>query len=271
MKIIEIGSIAVADIVVPPRLRDVDMAWVAVIAETIKAKGQMQEIVLCMKDGKPNLLAGAHRLEAVKMAGLTDIRGMIVALDDGEEAVELEAIENMARRELTALDKAIHLGALRDIHQKRSPASTRGGDKKSKAFAEDKDKVQILYFDQAVASTVKLSRASIYAYLGIYDKLPKATRDRVKGAAMADNLSELKALANEKPADQLAILDLLQGESPKAATVSAAAALHHNEVDTSTPDERDFARFVKLWGRASKRLRKQISTHIAKHPDGEEG
>lgn len=265
MKVLEVGSFAIGDIHIPPRLRDVDQNWVAIIAETMKAKGQLQGITVRLVDGVLTLVAGAHRIAAKKLNGETDIHGMLVEVDDEDEASELEAIENVARRELTALDKAIHLGVLRDLHQKRNPTARRNGDRKKQAQeAADKGQVQVLYFAQSVADTVKLSRASIYNYLGIFDRLEPKVREQLKGTPLADNMAELRALAAEEPKEQADILSLVMGPEPKATSINQAVSIHFNDVDTSTPDERDFARFVKLWSRASKKLRKNITSHIAK-------
>lgn len=264
MKVIEIGSLPVGDIFVEPRLRDVDENWVSVIAETMLAKGQLQDIIVRQDGNRLVLVDGAHRLAAAKKAGLPFVQARIVEPEDADEALEVEVITTVARAEMTALDKAIHIGILRDIHKRRSPASTRGGDKKSKDFADKKTKVQVLYFDQVVAESLKLSRASIYNYLGLYDRLDPKVRQSIKGTPLADNMAELRALAAEEPKEQPAILELVMGPEPKATSINQAVSIHFNDIDTSTPDERDFARFVKLWSRASKKLRKNITSHIAK-------
>lgn len=274
MKTLEIGSIHVDDITVPARLRKVDENWVTVIAETMKSKGQLQPILLEQKGDKLLLVAGRHRLAAAKRNGQASLEARIVEMEDEDEAKELEAVENIARSELTALDKALHLGTLRDIYQRRNPENRRGGDHKSKKFNE-KSIVQnlhgngpgvapILHFDGLVAENIKMSRRSVYNFLSLYDRLDPAVVARIQGTALADHFTELQALSREDKANQTAILDLVTGPEPKAASIAQAASIHHNDIDTSTPDERDFARFVKLWARSSKKLRKQIAAHIAK-------
>lgn len=264
MKVIEIGSLPVGDIFVEPRLRDVDENWVSVIAETMLDKGQLQDIIVRREGEKLKLVAGAHRLAAAKRAGLPFIQAKVIEPDDADEATELEAIENMARRELSALDKAIHLGTLRDIHQKRNPAARKNGDRKKQAQEAAERQVQVLHFAPTVADKLKLSRRSIYNFLGLYDRLDAKVRDAIRGTDLADNFTELQALASQEAKEQPAILELVMGPEPKATSINQAVSIHFNNIDSSTPDERDFARFVKLWSRASKKLRKQISSHIAK-------
>jgi len=261
MKTLEIGSVAVADITIPPRLRDVDANYVSVIAETIRAKGQLQDIILRRDAEKLILVAGGHRLAAMRKLEWGYIQARIVELDDADEAAELEAIENLARNELSVVDKAVHLAVLRDIHKRRNPAARRGGDRKvQKLHLAEQGEQQLLHFDAEVAKTLKLSRRSVYNYLAIADGLDPAALQRVKGSILADNFVELQALSREDKKAQGALLDLILAPEPKAKTVSAAASLHFNRIDTATPDERHFAAFMKLWSKASKKVRKQIAT-----------
>ena len=97
--------VAVASIVVGPRLRDLDMAAVETLAESIDAMGLRTPITL-RRDGDALLLvAGAHRLEAAKRLGWEYIDADIVENWSALEARRWEIAENLHRADLTALQR----------------------------------------------------------------------------------------------------------------------------------------------------------------------
>lgn len=105
-----------------PRKR-FDQEELARMAETMKAHGVLQAVVVrprprtptCLavewwqKEGEPDLelVAGERRLRAAKLAGLETIPGKVCDLDD-VTVLEIQAIENECREDTTALEKADH-------------------------------------------------------------------------------------------------------------------------------------------------------------------
>ena len=263
MKLIETGSFPIAEIVVRDRLRRVDPDHVAVIAATIETRGLQHPIQLRKEGNRHILVSGAHRVEAYRKLGRSDIPAMVLELEDGdgpEAAREMEIIENVARHDLSALDRAIHLGELLALHEAKNGPTKKGGDRKSQKFLTENQRKT---FRIDLLHQLRVSRRSLEQYLALYKALDPKVRERLKGTALADNFTELRALASEEPKHQMPILALcLSGKDDAPPNISAAAALHHNNVDVTTPDERDFAAFKKLWARASKKLRRQITAHI---------
>lgn len=69
--------------------------------------------------GRYHLIAGERRLRAAKMAGLTSIPAMIDTRSDetGEQALAIQLVENLQRADLTPLERAHAIGALKEAYQ----------------------------------------------------------------------------------------------------------------------------------------------------------
>lgn len=265
MKIIEAASFPVDEIVVEARLRDVDADHVAVIASTIEASTLLHPITLRKVNNRHVLVTGAHRLAAYKLLGRPYIPAQVVDVEgDGNDfAEEVEIIENVARNDLSPLDRAIHLGKLSEIDERRNGPRKAGRPSKSLKEGEKEIAQSLRYFDRVTAE-MKFSRRTVEQYLALYRKLAPEVRETLKGMDIADNFSELQKLAAEKPEDQIGFLGEMRGENP-ARTVAEAASRFLNKVDTTSPDEKHMAAFIKLWAKASKKARKQMLAYAEKN------
>jgi ParB family chromosome partitioning protein len=86
--------------------RDFDDEALLARAESVKARGILQPIVVRPLDGgRYELIAGERRLRAAVIAGLGQVPA-IVRLTDESERLELALIENMAREDLNAVEEA---------------------------------------------------------------------------------------------------------------------------------------------------------------------
>jgi ParB family transcriptional regulator, chromosome partitioning protein len=83
-----------------------DDARLAELAESIKARGVLQPIVVRpLAGGSFELVAGERRLRAAKMAQLATIPALVRDTDDWER-LDLALAENMARQDLNAVESA---------------------------------------------------------------------------------------------------------------------------------------------------------------------
>ncbi len=264
MKLVETGSVAIEDIEIGRRLRVVDENWAHGLAEIIRNTGLQNPIQIMMVGNRLRLVAGAHRLAAYVLNGQSFIPAMVYEpeTDDVETEIRLhEIVENIGRRELSALDRAAHIAELKITYTKLY-GETRGGDQKSK-----KSKVQQLHFwsiGEDVAAKMGLSRRTIFADAELFKGLSPASRKAVSGTYLANNRAQLAVLSKQPHDDQKALLKILLAEEPKASNMAAAMALHHNKVDLSTPDEKAFAKFVKLFNSASQKAQGQMQLYVNK-------
>lgn len=95
-----------------PRLA-FDDASLQDLASSIKQHGIIQPLVLRRKNDKYEIIAGERRYKAAKLAGLASVPAIISNLDDNASA-EVAIVENIQRKDLTAIEEAKSYQALLD-------------------------------------------------------------------------------------------------------------------------------------------------------------
>lgn len=89
---------------------------IASLAESIKNHQQLQPILVRIVDGRYQLISGERRLRATIHAGLKTIRAEVREADDRLVA-ELAIIENLQRKDLNAIEKAMSFKRYIDEHK----------------------------------------------------------------------------------------------------------------------------------------------------------
>lgn len=120
----EILLINIDDIDVGERLLPVGTSWAAALGRLMKVDGQRTPIEICKSASRKRwrLVAGAHRLEGARLQGWKQIRAIVV--DDGLIERKLREIgENIWRRKLLPLDRAISVGEMYDLLRARAGVS----------------------------------------------------------------------------------------------------------------------------------------------------
>lgn len=87
-----------------PRTR-FDSAALEELAQSMRAGGVVQPVVVRPMGSQYELVAGERRLRAARLAGLSQIPSVVRVLSD-EQALELSLIENIQREELSSLEQA---------------------------------------------------------------------------------------------------------------------------------------------------------------------
>ncbi len=95
-----------------PRL-SFDEASLKELSDSIKQHGIIQPLVLRRVADKYEIIAGERRYKAAMMAGLTSVPAIITELDDNASA-EVAIVENVQRKDLTAIEEAKSYQALLD-------------------------------------------------------------------------------------------------------------------------------------------------------------
>ena len=115
----EIRTIKLRQIKIRGERRSVDAAVVKALAELILTIGQQVPITVARKKGEWVLVAGLHRIEAVKTLGWSTIKA--VQLGGSRVNRKLwEGSENLHRAELTVLERAECLDRWRRLARKKS-------------------------------------------------------------------------------------------------------------------------------------------------------
>jgi ParB family chromosome partitioning protein len=83
------------------------------LSDSIKEHGIIQPLVLRRVADKYEIIAGERRYRAAKMAGLTSVPAILSTMSDNESA-EVAIVENVQRKDLTAIEEAKSYKALLD-------------------------------------------------------------------------------------------------------------------------------------------------------------
>ncbi|MEL6895081.1 MAG: ParB/RepB/Spo0J family partition protein, partial [Planctomycetota bacterium] len=86
--------------------REFNESEIAALAESLKEHQQLQPVLVRRVDDRYQLISGERRLRATRYAGLDTIRAEIRDADDRLVA-ELAIIENLQRKDLNAIEKAL--------------------------------------------------------------------------------------------------------------------------------------------------------------------
>lgn len=221
-------DIPIDNITVPEdRARDLDPAWVEALAAIIARQGLLQPIVVtdAGPDGTHRLVAGLHRLQAVRSLDQETIAARISPAESSDEARLEEVMENLGRHDLIALDRCHHLFELKQVWEagKARPLVEVLAEEGGKTFSTSDDQAEIFGFARSIAERVGLTKQAINMAVRIWTQLSPASRRRLVGTDIARKQTELKALSEQKAPVQAKLLDLILGEDhPDIANVAGA-------------------------------------------------
>lgn len=224
-------QISIDAIHVPAGRRRLDPAWVETLAWLISEQGQKTPIEVVRDGEQLTLVAGAHRLEARRRAGDTVILANVTPREDFESEAEItlaEITENLGRRELSVLDRAIDIARWRDIYEATNNVAGRGRPKKrGKLDEQGSDEISRRFatnFPEKAQQVLGVARDSIFRALRIA-RINADVRHRISLLPLADNQAELLALAAEAQDRQAKIAEMLAAETPLAGSVAEAIAI----------------------------------------------
>ncbi|MEC5293325.1 ParB N-terminal domain-containing protein [Aurantimonas sp. C2-6-R+9] len=227
----QVKRVPIDKIRIGERQRSFDPAWAAAIASTLPMMGLKTAIEVSAEGDGFRLIAGRHRLEGAKLAGWTDIPARIVILDERDldaSAAFHEAIENLMRRELVALDRMAHLAAAKEAHDALYPQAARRGPK-TKVDEANWETFSQLSFSKEIAEKTGFSNRLVNILVSAYRNFDKRIALRLEGSPLADKQSELIALSKLHAATQKTVLDYLLSTPPQAANVADALAIIQEE------------------------------------------
>ena len=243
MNLTNFQEIALDKITIGEDRRSLDPDWVEALAESIAEQGLLNPITVRPLDnaavgrsapGTPAdreietrfvLITGHHRLAA---CGLLENKTITASIRDYKEGdapyYRLEEItENVFRNELNALDRAHALYELDQIYKKLYPEWKKGGNKQT---AEARQNLTaIIAVRSELYEKVGLSERSFRLATAIWRGLSKQSKARIYGTWLAKHQAGLVSLADQTPANQKKLLDILFPAKGEAEATSVADAL----------------------------------------------
>jgi ParB family transcriptional regulator, chromosome partitioning protein len=240
------------------RMRDPDAKRVAALANSIKEVGLLNPITVyscqIIRNGEPvmgyGLIAGGHRLEAVKTLGWREVPAIVLDLGE-QERIIAECDENLCVAELSPSDRAMFTARRKEAYEALHPEAKHGGDRKSdqvanlatRSFAHDQS--------EKTGSSARAVRRD--AERG--NKVSPAALAMVRGTKLDTGvyLDTLKSIPVEKQTDAVR-RDLA---NPKPFRVA-------DEPDTDEAAvERQIAALMAAWNRAGPDARAEFLERIA--------
>lgn len=253
MRAVEIPVAAIDD---SNRARPVTGFVAEQLAWDIEARGLRQPIeVAATRPGEGigaeyRLVSGGHRLAAFKRLNRETIPAFVVT---GDPLVlrRDELLENLARNELSALERAQFLAELKRVYQALHPDAKNGGDRTTEQSA----KLANWYRDVAQRSGWAVRTIERAAQIG--ERIAPEAAELLRGTPFEDKQSELALLAKAEPTKQPKIAALVARK--QMAEPSIRAAIARVEGRTQTPastDDRSLAKLLDAWSRAPMRARR---------------
>lgn len=253
-------------------LRPLNQAWVEALAALMARDGQDDPIeIYRTKGGGFGTTAGRHRLAAATLLGWKQIDADIQdrnALD--RQAREIG--ENLFRQELSPLDRAAFVAKQIEIERARAgiaedatpqsvAAQARWSDRLKADASDASANIAHAYrFTDQVAETLRLSKRSIYLDLELHRGLNPDVAATIRTTAVADNASQLRALARMSDADQRLVAGLIVEGTAKGVS-DAAATLKQTPV--KSPVQKAWSAIVSNWTRLGTRDRKDVLRQLA--------
>jgi ParB family transcriptional regulator, chromosome partitioning protein len=154
------------------------------LADSIKEKGILEPIIVRPRDGKFEIIAGERRLQAAKLAGLTEVPCIEYDVPDNE-ALELSIIENIQRKDLNVFEEAFSIQTLAEIYG---------------------------YTHQDIAQKIGKSRVTVTELIRVTD-LPEEIVAKCLNLKINSKTFLLQLVKTEDPATMNQILDAYQENS----------------------------------------------------------
>ena len=191
-------SIAIAEIIIFQRLRKTSQAHVEMLMHSIAEKGLLQPIIVGKRKVKNDiiLIAGAHRLEACKQLGHTEIAVQFRDYESQKHARLIEIDENLMRHELNAFDRAKFLTERKKTWESIH-GSPRGGDRGNQ-YTGGKQSEQLdmfAEFDKETRELTGLSQRTIQRDIALFNCICDEVKELIAGSWIAKSQATIRKLA----------------------------------------------------------------------------
>ncbi len=205
------------------------------LADSIREHGIIQPLVLRKLGDKYEIIAGERRYKAAQIAGLTTVPAVIANIDDNKSA-EVALVENVQRRDLTAIEEARSYKSLLDkgYLTQEQLAKRMGLSQPSIA-----NKLRLLNLDEEVQQALleeKISERHARTLLSLEDKnaqrewLHRIINERLTVRQLDLELKKLNEANQMVSADEE---DEGTGEVPLVSSIPSIEDIKANSIDIS--------------------------------------
>lgn len=253
LKIVEI-SIAETD--TSGRLRPAHPAVVEQLAGDIEARGLRQPIEVARKGKGWQLVSGLHRFMACKSLGWStipsvEVTGNLPALQRDQ------LLENLARNELSALERCQFTAVLKGLFLSENPGAARGVAGGKARQGQQMPSLALAEWYGEIAARSERAIRTIKRQAAIGERLDEEAADRLRGSEFEDNQFELEALSKRHAEQQRQVAAMLTDpDSPAGSVANALAALAGQPAEAADRAGRTIAKALdrfRRWGRSERR------------------
>ena len=255
-KLIGTEAVAVDEIDISDRLRPVTGAGVAQLIASVEQLGHFTDPIqvrrVAHRDNALVLMAGAHRVEAAKAMGHETIRAQIWDCNDNQARL-FEIDDNLASRELTALERAVFMAERKKVYLALYPETAAGGDHGNQHTGGRQ--TELSSFCQVTAETLNISDRQVRKYVSIGEQLSADEAKVLMTSPIGTNLKELDRLVRARPDDRAKLFDAIKGSSPPS--LREAKARTGLLPPTPPDEEKKMGAMDSAWIRLSAKLKKR--------------
>jgi 16S rRNA G966 N2-methylase RsmD len=223
LQVLRVQNIRIDSIRVGKRMRrlgDIDA-----LVGSIRELGLLNPITVT-RDRR--LVSGLHRLAAFKALGRRTIPGVVIDVTR-DEAKLREIDENLARNDLTLLERAEHLLHRKELYERLHPETRKGGDHGNQHIGGKSRLNDKLSFSHSAATSTGRSSRTVHRLVRIANNLTPKTRKLLRGTDLADNQRALLRLCKFPPDMQESVArEVVGGESKEI--YDAIARVHRDRL-----------------------------------------
>ena len=264
----EVMELEIDKIIIGSNRRDLDMNFVEELAQSIQEFGLMHPIIVNMEY---TLIAGLHRLEAVKLLGWGKIQCTVMDLR-GLQAELAEIDENFIRNPLSEREKCKILSRRKKIYEEIHPETKYGGDRKSEKIKSARcglDFVPAKSFAQDAAEKLGISPSSVERRVRIADRVTPEAMAAFDNADEKFSQREALKLTHIPPEHQEEAAR--QYVSGKIRTISDYKADEPDTADCGKAEQAEVKTERQTMSPAARENRKQESAPSALKMDSQPG
>ena len=273
-----VESVVISGITAHDRMRETDPKKVNSLAGSIKQIGLLQPIHLHTPDDghTVRLVAGLHRLEAVKSLGWESIDAILFE-GDSIDCRMAEIAENLHRSELTKAERAEQVAMWIQLTEEKQEAERQ-------AAKADADQSGQVVRNESKREDGKGHRpeggvAAAARELNVPGKTPEAKRKNAsraikiasmtpeakkaaKAKGLDDNQKALERIARKPESEQVAEAAKIRKEIDERKRKRDADRKKDEEQKRLDQIEKEFSSLVKAWAKARPAVRKRFRDHI---------
>lgn len=125
------------------------------LADSIKEKGIIQPITVCLKEDRYQLIAGERRYRASNKLHLSTIPVYVIKVDSDEDLMEIALVENIQREDLNPIDEALGYSLLINKYRVKQDIVAKKVGKKRSTITNS---LRLLKLPQEIQNSVSLQK-----------------------------------------------------------------------------------------------------------------